>query len=110
MQNKLSKHKISKLIKIKNPFLMIDKVHKLKALKSGLGIKQINKNSWFFKCHFINSPLMPGTLIQESMLQTIVSIIYSHKKFKNKICLITSSLLIFQKLLNLLQFISKGIF
>ena len=34
---------------------------------------------------------MPGSLIQESILQTIVSILYSNKKFKNKICLIVSA-------------------
>ena len=34
---------------------------------------------------------MPGSLIQEAMLQTIVCIIYSSKKFKNKICLITGT-------------------
>ena len=34
---------------------------------------------------------MPGTLIEEAMLQTIVATLYSSKKFKDKICLITSS-------------------
>ena len=91
MPKKMNKIQISKLIQINNPFLMIDEIHKLIPLKSGVGIKKITKNSWFFKCHFINNPVMPGTLIEESMLQTIVSIIYSNKKFKNKICLITSA-------------------
>ena len=34
---------------------------------------------------------MPGTLVEEAMLQTIVSTLYSNKKFSNKICLITSA-------------------
>jgi len=69
---------------------MIDKIVDISDLKSATGKKIINKNSWFFKCHFIDQPMMPGTLIEESMLQTIVATVYSNKKFKNKICLITS--------------------
>ena len=87
----LNKKQIISLIKIKSPFLMIDKIKNIIDLKSSLGIKKINKNSWFFKCHFINDPLMPGTLVEEAMLQTIVSTLYSNKKFSNKICLITNA-------------------
>ena len=70
---------------------MIDKIKNIKNLKSATGIKKINKNSWFFKCHFTNQPMMPGSLIQEAILQTIIATLYSNKKFKNRICLITSS-------------------
>ncbi len=91
MTKNLEKKQISSLTQIKSPFLMVDKIKKLINLKSGIGIKKIRKNSWFFTCHFINNSVMPGTLIQEAMLQTIVSIIYSNKKFRNKICLNTSS-------------------
>ena len=88
---KLDKKKIISLIKIIHPFLMIDKIKNIKNLKSATGIKKINKNSWFFKCHFTNQPMMPGSLIQEAILQTIIATLYSSKKFKNRICLITSS-------------------
>ena len=88
---KLDKKKIISLIKITQPFLMIDKIKNIKNLKSATGIKKINKNSWFFKCHFTNQPMMPGSLIQEAILQTIIATLYSNKKFKNRICLITSS-------------------
>ena len=87
----LSKKKIISLTKITKPFLMIDNIKNILNLKSATGIKEINKNSWFFKCHFINQPMMPGTLIEEAMLQTIAATLYSSKKFKDKICLITSS-------------------
>ena len=86
----LNKKKIIFLTKIAKPFLMIDKIVDISDLKSATGKKIIGKNSWFFKCHFIDQPMMPGTLIEESMLQTIVATVYSNKKFKNKICLITS--------------------
>jgi len=88
---KLNKKKIISLTKITAPFLMVDSIKNISNLKSATGIKKINKNSWFFKCHFFNQPMMPGTLIEESILQTIVAMLYSSKKFKDKICLITSS-------------------
>ena len=87
----LNKKKIISLTKITEPFLMVDNIKNILNLKSATGIKKVNKNSWFFKCHFINQPMMPGTLIEETMLQTIVATLYSSKKFKDKICLITSS-------------------
>ena len=87
----LNKKQIIKLTRIIEPFLMVDSIKDILSLKSGTGIKKIKEDSWFFKCHFINEPMMPGTLIEEAMLQTIVSILYSSKKFKNKICLITST-------------------
>ena len=88
---KLNKKKIISLIKIINPFLMVDNIKNIVSLKSSTGIKKVSKNSWFFKCHFTDQPMMPGTLIQESILQTIIATLYSSKKFKEKICLITSS-------------------
>ncbi len=87
----LDKKKIISLTKIKEPFLMIDKVKNIISLKSATGIKHVKKNSWFLKCHFFDNPMMPGTLIEESILQTIVSTLYSNRMFKDKICLITSS-------------------
>ena len=87
---KLNKKKIIFLTKIAQPFLMVDYITDIKNLKSATGIKKIHKNLWFFKCHFINKPMMPGTLLEEAMLQTIVATLYSNKKFENKVCLITS--------------------
>lgn len=87
----LNKNKIISLTKITKPFLMVDNIKNILSLKSSTGIKKINKNSWFFKCHFTNKPMMPGTLIEETMLQTIVATLYSSKKFKDKICLIISA-------------------
>ena len=70
---KLTKKKIISLTKITQPFLMVDSIMKIKSLNSATGLKKVTKNSWFFKCHFIDQPMMPGTLIQESMLQTIIA-------------------------------------
>ncbi|MDB9768461.1 beta-hydroxyacyl-ACP dehydratase [Candidatus Pelagibacter ubique] len=88
---KLDKKKIIFLTKITHPFLMVDNIKNIVNLKSATGIKKVIKNSWFFKCHFTDQAMMPGTLIQESMLQTIIATLYISKKFKDRICLITSS-------------------
>ena len=88
--NSLNKKEIISLTNITSPFLMIDKIENLIKLKSSMGIKKIEKDAWFLRCHFKNNPMMPGTLIEESMLQTIVCTLYSSKRFKNKVCLITS--------------------
>ena len=87
----LNKKKIISLTKITDPFLMVDNIRNILNLKSAIGVKKVNKDSWFFKCHFTNQPMMPGTLIEEAILQTIVATLYSSKKFKDKVCLITSS-------------------
>lgn len=87
----LNKRQIIKLIKINKPFLMIDKIIKIFKYKSATGVKKIDRNEWFFKCHFTNQPLMPGTLIEESMLQTIVSLLYLNKNFKEQNLLIASA-------------------
>ena len=79
----LNKKKIISLTKITEPFLMVDNIKNILNLKSATGIKKVNKNSWFFKCHFTNQPMMPGTLIQETMLQTIIATLYSSKRFKD---------------------------
>jgi 3-hydroxyacyl-[acyl-carrier-protein] dehydratase len=87
----LNKTQLSTLLRISDPFLMIDKVTNIVPSLSGCGFKHINKDEWFYKCHFTDEPIMPGTLQIESMLQTIVAIIYSDTQLTNKNCLVTKS-------------------
>ena len=82
----LNKSKLKSILKISNPFLMIDKVQNIIFCKSGIGIKKIKKNEWFYKCHFFNNdPVMPGTLQIESMLQTTIAVLYAKEKKNRKI-------------------------
>ena len=81
---KLDKREIMSLTKIIPPFLMVDNIKNIINLKSSTGIKKVNKDSWFFKCHFTDQPMMPGVLIEEAMLQTIAATLYSSTKFKDK--------------------------
>ena len=88
---KFNKIQLSSLLKISDPFLMIDKIFNVVPGSSGVGFKYIDKDVWFYKCHFTDEPLMPGTLQTEAMLQTIVAIIYSDTRKANKRTLITKS-------------------
>ena len=63
---------------------MLDKLVNLIPGQSGTGIKSITNKEWFYKSHFIDDPVMPGTLQMEAMLQTIVAIVYSDPNMKNK--------------------------
>ena len=87
----LNKTQLSTLLRISDPFLMIDKVTNIIPSFSGCGSKHINKDEWFYKCHFTDEPIMPGTLQIEAMLQTIIAIIYSDTQLINKNCLIAKS-------------------
>ena len=53
----LNRRNITSLTKIRDPFLMVDKIENIEINKSSTGRKKITKNSWFFKCHFINNPI-----------------------------------------------------
>ena len=77
MKSKLNSSQISKLLDIVEPFLMIDLIDELIPGRSAIGYKRILNDSWFMRCHITSDPVMPGTLITESMLQTLAVIIYS---------------------------------
>ncbi len=81
---------IEKILKIKKPFLMLDKVTSLKKNKSCIGHKKVRLNDWFFKSHFINEPVMPGTLQIEAMLQTTVYLIYKSLGERTERCIISN--------------------
>ena len=76
----INKNKISRLIKIKGPLLMIDKIKKYKLNKNILAILNVKKNEWFYKFHLINRPIMPGVLMEESMFQSAVCLLKIDKK------------------------------
>ena len=80
----LDKVHLSKLIRISDPFLMNDKVDDIIPGHSGRGSKYLNNDEWFYKSHFTDEPIMPGTLQIEAMLQTVVAIIYCDPNMKSK--------------------------
>ena len=93
------KNNLRKILKITDPFLLLDKVEKIIPGKKGTGVKVLKENEWFFKCHLIGEPMMPGTLQTEAMLQTIISIVYfSSSKEKKKFLITKSSTNFFSKI------------
>ena len=76
----LEKSKISNLIKIKGPLMMIDIIQNYTIKKNILTKFKVKKNSWFYKYHLINKPIMPGILIEECMFQSAVCLLYLDKK------------------------------
>ena len=77
----LYKSVLKNILKISDPFIMIDKVTNIMPFKEGIGVKNIRKNEWFYKCHFFNNdPMMPGTLQIEAMLQTTIAVLFLKNK------------------------------
>jgi 3-hydroxyacyl-[acyl-carrier-protein] dehydratase len=76
-KNTLYKPVLKNILKISDPFLMIDKVTNIVIFKEGIGVKKVKKNEWFYKCHFFNNePMMPRTLKIEAMLQTTIAVFF----------------------------------
>lgn len=85
------KSKISNLIKIKGPLMMIDSIQNYTIKKNILTKFKVKKNSWFYKYHLINKPIMPGILIEECMFQSAVCLLYLDKKNIDSEMLLLSS-------------------
>jgi 3-hydroxyacyl-[acyl-carrier-protein] dehydratase len=52
------------------PFLMVDRIIKIRGDEFGIGIKNITANEPQFQGHFPDNPVMPGVLVIEGMAQT----------------------------------------
>jgi 3-hydroxyacyl-[acyl-carrier-protein] dehydratase len=52
------------------PFLLIDKVVRMRGDDFGVGIKNVTANEPQFMGHFPGNPIMPGVLMIEGMAQT----------------------------------------
>ena len=81
MNKEFKKKQIQEILKIKSPFLMIDRVKIISENKIAIGIKKLKKNDWYFKSHFYNNnPVFPGTLQTECMLQSTIVALYRDKE------------------------------
>ncbi len=52
------------------PFLMVDRILKLRGDESGIGIENVTANEPQFMGHFPANPVFPGVLMIEGMAQT----------------------------------------
>ncbi len=62
--------KLLQLLPHRYPFLMIDKVVRMRGDDFGVGIKNVTANEPQFQGHFPDNPVMPGVLMIEGMAQT----------------------------------------
>jgi 3-hydroxyacyl-[acyl-carrier-protein] dehydratase len=74
----MSLAEILKSLPHRYPFLMIDKIVKIKGDDSAVGIKNVTFNEPIFQGHFPENPIFPGVLIIEGMAQTAGAIVIKH--------------------------------
>jgi 3-hydroxyacyl-[acyl-carrier-protein] dehydratase len=86
----LTKSETSKLLEVTSPFLFIDYVDRLIPGKCARGHLNLEKEDWFFKCHLPREQTMPGTLLTEAMLQTLVLTLYTMEGHHGKPSFITA--------------------
>jgi 3-hydroxyacyl-[acyl-carrier-protein] dehydratase len=65
----LSIEEIEAIIPHRYPFLLIDRVTEIESGKSGVGLKNVTADEWFFQGHFPERKVMPGVLIVEALAQ-----------------------------------------
>jgi 3-hydroxyacyl-[acyl-carrier-protein] dehydratase len=69
---------IINLLPHRYPMLLIDRVEKIIADESAIGIKNVTFNEPFFMGHFPDMPVMPGVLMIEAMAQTSAALVMHH--------------------------------
>jgi len=61
---------IMRLLPHRYPFLLVDRIIRIDADRSAVGIKNVTANEPHFTGHFPGNPIMPGVLLIEGMAQT----------------------------------------
>lgn len=84
----LTKCDASKLLEITSPFLFIDCVEQVIPGRSARIQLNLSKEDWFFRCHLPREQVMPGTLLAEAMLQTMVLTLYTMEGHQGKVAFV----------------------
>ena len=66
----VNKKKLAEYLGIEPPYLIIDEMIYHQHAKRAEALVFLKSEKWFFKCHFSDTPIMPGHLIAEAMIQT----------------------------------------
>ena len=91
METGLDRQDIEELLGIAYPFLRVERVQWDVSTRTARSATFIDESIWFYKCHFIDEPMMPGVLQTEAMLQTIVTALCVEHKINAKHCLVNKS-------------------
>ena len=65
----INKEKILTLLPHRDPMLLIDNLHNIIPMKSGLGHLKLTNDKFFLQGHFPEQPVMPGVMIVEAFGQ-----------------------------------------
>jgi len=72
----LNIEQIKEAIPQRQPMLLVDEIVELDPGKRVVGIKHVTGDELFFQGHFPGEPIMPGTLIIETMAQVSTFLFY----------------------------------
>jgi enoyl-[acyl-carrier protein] reductase II len=81
IKSTLPDERISQYIKHVPPILLVDKILEIKPGIECRTYLKLDDDKWFFKCHYPDYPVMPGSLIVEAMSQTMTMVVTSMDEF-----------------------------
>lgn len=67
----MNSSQIVSILDHKYPMILIDGVNSIERNKSCSAYKNLTYNEWFFPSHFVNNPIMPGSLQIEAFTQAV---------------------------------------
>ncbi len=75
----LTREQIEKYLDMCPPYVFVDHVEVIPG-ESAVGYRDFLRDEWFFNCHFVSNPIVPGVFQMELLMQTSVMAIHTLEK------------------------------